>query len=60
MEAEATEGLAVHAFHFATFNPIVASHRLLKPSPGKHGKRIYGYNRESTEGAKKLRNPCVK
>jgi hypothetical protein len=52
--------LAVYAFHFATFNPIVASHRLLKPSPGKHGKRIYGYNRESTEGAKKLRNPCVK
>jgi hypothetical protein len=33
-------GAAVHALHFATFNPTVASQRLLKPSPGAQGKRI--------------------
>jgi len=30
-------GPAVHSFHFATFNPTVASQRLLKISPGAQG-----------------------
>ena len=33
-------GSAVHAIHLATFNPIVANHRLLKNSPGKQAYRI--------------------